>query len=73
METVTFKKQDADCSVDEIDLTKNLVNQLRKYVASNSGRIAKGGISLTERDIHIEEVDDEETQRAHLKSTFDAI
>ena len=62
METVTFKKQDVDCSVDEVDLAKTLMNQLRKYVASNSGRIAKGSISLTERDIHIEEeVDDEET------------
>ena len=73
METVTFKKQDVDCSVNETELAKNMMSQLKAYLASNSGRIAEGCITLNEKDIHIDEVDDEETQRANLKKTFDVI
>ena len=72
METITFMKQDADCSVNEIGLIKNMREQLKVYVASNTGKIAKG-ISLNEKNIHIEDVDDEEAQRANLKNTFDVI
>ena len=60
METITFVKQDEDCAINEIELMKNMREQLKAYVASNTGAIAKG-ICLTEKNIHIEDVDDEET------------
>ena len=72
METITFMNQDKDCSIDETELMKNMRAQLKAYVANNTGAIAKG-VYLTEKDIHIEDVDDEETQRANIKRTFDVI